>query len=532
MKTVSKLSIFALSILLVSCNEKVSPELQSSNSTTPLPTPTSTTPEEFYFSVTDASPTMANFKLHKTGAGNAAAKCEVRNTTGITNDDFRIPNSPNDITCYFEAEELGLYFNGFSFDINASKNTCDYVAYSPFGFYDWMPGDSTGEYTHVLCANSDTGNGNVAAGAADEGVNATVAGGGTIGCNQMASNDIPVATREAFTYTDDIDLCHYNHQKQAGPNCDIGEITVNVLTVTRTLATDTTPETVTGTLEERTINCGGAVAACVEGPTKELESNEARTTEITAAVKDQVVKQSYSLPGLIEGKYQSNRKYVNYRRDLASKNINFITALNLPAAYKSVWADPSYSKIFDPQVMDFYKENLMMDGSTQIINTASNPTTDWDNIAISDNKHKWRPYALEPFVGLVNTTDPTDIKGEYVNPFYTFYCLDTAWDIKARIRMMVRDWDRIYPTATGDLELLSDLFRGASARQDMANYVEVSADLDGNIMFNDRGDWDDYIPMTRTPGAFDPFTTIWEPAVGFFVESRFTRGKAKGFGNL
>lgn len=532
MKTVTKLSIIALAILLAGCNEKVSPELQSSNSTAPDPTPTTpTTPEEFYFSVTDASPTMANFKLHKTGPGNATSKCEVRNTTGITNDDFRIPNSPNDITCFFEAEELALYFNGFSFDINASKNTCDYVAYSPFGFYDWMPGDSTGAYTHVLCANSDTGDAHVPAGGADEGIDVSVSGGGSIKCNQMASEDIASATRVPFTYTDDIDLCHYDHSKDAGPNCDIGTITVNVLTVTRTLATDTNPETVTGTRTTRTINCNGAIAACVEGPTKEIDPTTARSTEITASVYDQVTKINYSLPGLIDNKYKSNRKYVNYRRDLASKNINYITALNTSAPYKSVWSDTSYGKIFDPQVMDFYKENLMLDGVTQIINTDDDLTA-WNAVAISDNSHKWRPYAIEPFVGLVNTSDPDNIRGSHVNPFYTFYCLDTAYDIKARIRMMVRDWDRIYSTSSSELEYLSDLFRGPSARQDMHNYVEVTADLDGNIMFNDQGDWDDLIPMDRTPGTFDPFSTVWLPSAGMFKELRFTRGKTRAFGKL
>jgi len=149
MKKVTKLSYLAMTILVVSCNEKVSPELLQSNNT--APTTVAVPPEEYYFSVTNSSPVMQGFKLHKTGPGNKSAPCEVRNTTGLSNEIFAGDQTANDITCFFEAEELTLLHGGFSFEIGSSKNTCDYVGYSPYGFYDRIPGDSSATYHYISC---------------------------------------------------------------------------------------------------------------------------------------------------------------------------------------------------------------------------------------------------------------------------------------------------------------------------------------------------------------------------------------------
>src|SRR5690606_21638816 len=100
------------------------------------------------------------------------------------------------------------------------------------------------------------------------------------------------------------------------------------------------------------------------------------------------------------------------------------------------------------------------------------------------------PLAAEPFMGL---------EDHKINPFYTMYCLDTAYDIKARIRMVVRDWDRVYNSNNEEIEFLSDLFKLANSKQDSPGYVELDNELDTILVFNDKKDWDDQIPMTRTP---------------------------------
>ena len=161
--------------------------------------------------------------------------------------------------------------------------------------------------------------------------------------------------------------------------------------------------------------------------------------------------------------------------------------------------------------MDYYSTNLMLNNVDPIVDPARVETE-----AIRSNTYYAKPLAADPIMGL----------GSKVNPFYTFYCFDTAFDIKSRIRMVVRDWDRIFPT-NNDQELLSDLYRNSSARQDVPDLVELPNDNDAYIMFNDKVDWDDFIPMDRTPGSFDANATIWNPTGtvtypdGWFNPGRF-----------
>jgi hypothetical protein len=106
------------------------------------------------------------------------------------------------------------------------------------------------------------------------------------------------------------------------------------------------------------------------------------------------------------------------------------------------------------------------------------------------------------------------------NPFYIFECLDSARELKARIRMVVRDWDRIFwdtnidGSDNSNLELLSDIYMTSDpsinnhARMD---YMAIDPD-DELSNFNDYLDWDDLIPMARDSGAI-----TLRPAAGPFT---------------
>lgn len=516
MKTVLKLSMLALSIALVGCNEKVSPELEASNSTTPTPPPPTAAPEEYYFSVTNASDVLLNYKVHKTGIGNGNTACEIRNTTGMSNDLFRASQAANDITCFFEAEELSLMYGGFSFDINASKNTCDYIAYSPYGFYDRIPGDSTAQYYEVECPAATTLQAHVDLAVSPARLNIDLRdnSGVNIGCGKTVIADyhaddhpqgIVPGVRTGFDSHSDEEYCAFDYSAQnGGPNCDIGTITVNTITVNHTPATATDPEVVTQSVTPRTINCAGRVSNCLAGPITEMTSRFTSYIEYHQQTVGQVGKVNYEYDGLFadspdEESKQTTKTYVNFRRTLASKNINFIDSLD--GDYNTKWGG-IYAKIFDPQVMDYYSRNYRMDGVTRQITSAQLITE-----SKKDTMYSRVPLAADPIVGLSYNN-----RSYAVNPFYTFYCLDTAFDIKARIRMVVREWDRLFSTTTADLEDLSDLYKtGNARRQDTGNLVEVNNDMDNLISYNDKADPDDHIMMQRTAGVYDPMTTIWNP---------------------
>lgn len=519
MKKVTKLSYLAMTMLMVSCNEKVSPELLQSNTTAP-PT-VAVPPEEYYFSVTDKSPLMQGYKLHKTGPGNKSAKCEVRNTTGMSNEIFVGDQVANDISCFFEAEELSLLHGGFSFAVNSSKNTCDYVGYSPFGYYSWRPGNSTATYNYVSCTSiADTPSSVVQTQLSATGVVTTNSNGSSqCGDYFIDPTIIPVTTRERFTIADEEDLCRFNYAPN-GPSCDIGTITINEYQITfKPLqpGPPTIPASWETSVSTRQINCGGKITNCVSGPVAEMKSGVSKFTEITNTNLNEEYTKDYTYGGL-QGGFNSVKSYTNYRRDLASKNIDFITSNIGSPAYTGIWNTSfNLNRIFDPQVMDFYSNNKKLDGST-LITANGSPTLDAVTESTRDPRFKAIPYAADPFLGLLYP----------VNPFYTFYCFDKAFDVKARIRMVVREWDRIFPTDTSDLELLSDLGKGVNARQDSTVVYEVPGDSDRWLYINDLKDWDDHIPMQRIPGVFVPTATIWQPLPtagypdGFFNPSYFT----------
>lgn len=499
MKTISKLSLLAIALTLASCNEKVSPELQGGNSTVDPGTTTPIPPDEYYFAVVNSSDTRLNYKLHKTGLGNASKNCEVRNTTGFSNDAFRGNPAANDITCYFDAEELSLENAGLNLKVQASKNSCDFVGYSPFGYYNRIPGDSSGTYLQVDCGDQTTA-AHVATEAAARAINISTSGA-NVTCGEYVSQVIAPVSRIKFTPTADEDLCRFNYKDGDEEKCDIGTVTVNKLTVTYTPSDDGNPATGTlsSTVTSREIKCGGKIHHCVKGPTKELKDNSTSVIEVTQTGLNVDYSKEYKYAG-VESNTRSTIHLSNYRRNLTNPNIDYVSSIDF--SYDSIWSDPIFGKTFDPKIMDYYSANLMQDGMTRLVTV---PALDAESIR--SNIYTARPLAADPFMGLGELMGH---RGGYVNPFYTFYCFDTAYDMKARVRIVVRDWDRIFP-GNADLEYLSDLFRGANGRQDNPYDVELPGDIDYNNGFNDLDDWDDMIPMERTIGNFDPFSTVWRP---------------------
>ena len=496
-----------MAMLLAACNEKVSPELQEGSTvTTPTDTTVPVPPTEYYFNVENTSAQMLNYKLHKTGAGNANVNCEVKNTTGLSSDNFRANPAANDITCYFEAEELSLLHSGFDFKINASKNTCDFIGYMPYGYYNRIPGDSTSNLIQTVCTNDTTNSSHIETAAAALGIDIRTADTPVapateyrLGCGEFATEDpvnFLVTSRQKFTVQSDADLCRFNYKDLGRERCDIGTINVNTLMVTYTPAVDTTPAVLKYEVVPRTIQCGGAISNCVRGPTKELNASSSSFLEITNSEINKPMSLEYKYKGRIgKDNVSSSIYYANYRRALANPNMDFSTSAGLTPAYKSVWSSAAYGKRFDPKLVDTYAANVRLDFTNPIIDDTLVGAE-----AIRNNKWFAMPLAAEPFIGVA----------ERVNPFYTFYCFDTAFDIKARIRMVVRDWDRIFP-ANSDIEYLSDIFLGVNSKQDNPGYVELPEDYDAPILFNDMKDWDDMFSMERTTGVLAPGVTEWRP---------------------
>jgi hypothetical protein len=551
-----KLLWLPLTLLFVaSCNETVSPELKNSNITASGTGGATVVPTEFYIKVTDTSPTPLNFQLHRTGAGNYNKDCKVSSTVPLTNGLYTAEGTASpaidhdskvfDVSCYYDMEESGLYNNGFQFDISASANTCEYIGYMPYSYFDRVPGNSTTTYTSVKCDAATT---NAAAQGYMGPKGAAISQdkfGTVIACNQLLDTGLAMANA-AHTFrsiTSDSELCEFDYSRQVaadrvepGKNCDVGVITVNeyvLSTDTTTLVTSSpaTPAT-------RKIICGGKIGNCVRGAiTQSARPNSLKMIDYWSTTADTDFKKGYTYSNLISKDRFSTVEYTNFRSQLASQDIDYQQFSN--DAFASVWTTDSNRKRFDPNVMEYFAANRKPGSGT-----SSLIVTDAAYVAASiSNGYTARPYAADPFLGLtigatsgvvknILSGPDASLVNNRVNPFYVVYCLDAALDIKARIRIVARDWDRTF-TSTAALEDISD-YRGllfspnTISRQDNPVQQEIPNDPGSLNSYNDYYDWDNLIYMSRTAGAYVMTTTTFTPDQGFFNHSLngiFTNGQ-------
>ncbi len=323
------------------------------------------------------------------------------------------------------------------------------------------------------------------------------------------------------------EFCQFNYAAKGGgngKNCDVGTVEATITHWADQTNEDGSAAPPKAQLPVTTkINCGGTVDACVGGPIKLISSisKYTRGSEIYRTELNQNFKTTFSIPSLYGKNRSGSYEIVNFRRGLSSLNLNYVSydESNWPAWDKN---DPD-NKSFDANIMERYAANRDPLGTDQLVSpaeiTAKELTYDGVNVQI---------FAIEPFMA--------SMAAYRTNPFYTFYCLDSAFEIKARIRMVVREWDRVFPSSTANLELISDLGLNAPGtgnpddqrRQDIPrdstgyDLEEVDSDPGLYNTFNDIRDWDDLIPMQRSDTSATPASTLI--STGNFVLSPMPDG--------
>lgn len=530
MKTLSKVMPLSLALLLVSCNEKISSELQNSasssgttGSTSGGSTGGSSSQNNSTFEVLISTPPQAGHKIHRTGFSFDGSSYTSRKTTPckVTSpDNVSLSNSlydaeaalahdakSYDISCFVEVEELALYLNGLDFQVKASANACEIVSYSPFSYFSYMPGSSTTTYNTVKCPEV------YQSGGLPSGANFVPPAGANMDCYQWRDTtqtlNLPAAP------TDD-QLCRFNYASEDGPQCDIGTITINE---NNYIEDPGTPDTLipdpSAPVTVRTVKCGGKIANCVNGAVKKGSGMSLTTATNpiyhSITVKDEPFEITWSLPPLIEENPQrgTNRPYVNYRRELASPHIDYGDINDDLTAYENAF-NPAISGLqlfqtsFEPSLIANYARNLKMNLSANYVLAA-------DMTAFNTaNGYRSTPYAAEPFMSLSSSYR--------INPFYTFYCLNKSYENKARIRIVVREWDRLFgdPETNNNFDYISDIFLGDLALLDN-DYFDSYAEP-----FNDFKDWDDAIALEREAGGFST-TRQYTPSLGFFHQDNFPK---------
>jgi hypothetical protein len=130
-----------------------------------------------------------------------------------------------------------------------------------------------------------------------------------------------------------------------------------------------------------------------------------------------------------------------------------------------------------------------------------------------------KPYAIDP-------VDDRDGSPLYVaNDYFTFECLDDAFEVKHRIRVKVREWNTYS-------EFLKFGIAGTAGDPDVGGFedgVDCDYDVVDTDYCNDRGDWDDLLnaqdgDMTVTTDIYDTSPGNEDSRADWFPQDSNTSG--------
>lgn len=369
-----------------------------------------------FFGLIDTTSTASSYILHKAGMGNGRAPCM------ITRDQYESAQaSQRDIQCFLEGGEFELFKEGLDLQVKVGKDMCQYVSNSPFHFARLPAGATStassevheGDTTDPAC--QDTSNVAVAADPSleispqefcsfDHSTNNSRFLDSEYNCDESIF-DYTLRSYEAF---ESCDCSNQDGTTDPGGNCPDGEAydadtcgacdDGTSLTEaecdsniwTSSSSQDDCDES-SDTIEHQ---CDGEIHTCIEGAGKDILSKDLLYELLTLTTPTQNISEfdvSYSAPDT--NGYESNRHLANF--------------INHPFCHGSTNYIYQYDSL----------DTTFRDRAQTAI----------DNQEIT-----------ESFTG---------------RPFYTFNCLDGSNNVEARIRLIVRDWNREF-RASSDIDTI------------------------------------------------------------------------------
>lgn len=460
--------------LAFSCTEQVSEELQDSAQASSASSSAAadkkltfklvhTMSEEFSHFMHDAESLSEECKVVATSSG-LNAKNYDRTNTDIAKD------------CFLEVEEMDLFFQGANLQLTADEGMCEYISFRPFSFWQYQAGKTTKTLHRVECAD-------VAC--------STKCGQTFETFTGDVDSDTGVVTADfddfgSTTILEASEFCHFDHsinpdESEDAPNCDEGTVITKVYTfpgesdpdgdpTTNDSTCTTTPPALTDTEETE---CGGEYTACLAGPAEDLVPNFPDNVGKIIYNEDlSAIDESYELPSPDSKGYGSNMYIANYMR----------------SCYDTTTTDKSNSALglLSNHTADFL--GYEVEGLRTLPDTSDTDAQgNFQTQSPSDGSTDYVVWSTAPFRGKHHT-----------RPYYGFYCFDKAYDIKAQIRLFVREWDRNFPENYTYLNKTSDV--GASTRYMDTRYgntgtcgVDMDCYDNDYEAWNNKFDWDDFL---------------------------------------
>ena len=439
-----------LLFLLVSCNEKVAEGLRESD-------PGSSggggviSPTIQSMSVVSKMNPDLSYVMHKAGSLDEA--CVLKPPAGgLKAEDYTKADGIRNVDCILDAEELDLHFQDTAFEIQVENKMCEYVQYQPYRYFAMQPGNTKRTIFKTACDD-------VCGGAQEDLCNRyylETTGPGDLGGASIFTDDV---TKDF----EDKKLCVFDHtgiDTPDGfefPNCDIGQVNVvsyrlnsyfrqecsdgvsaDQATCEAANATwfdgnfcngDGEP---TGTInvtrfadDDEEVECGGDLKSCLAGPGADDYSDGSSSTIYYSEANN--FKEEIVIASPMSKDLASNRYVANFSR---------------------ICADTSSNKT-SPSIFD----TLVLNGAEneRIAYSYTDREVDVNGDGIMDAD----TYADHPFSGNIYDNTLTGARRS-TSPYYAIRCLDRARDVKAQIRLYIRDWDREFSQNDLYLSRVSD----------------------------------------------------------------------------
>lgn len=402
------------------------------------------------FQLEDITEDDTTYHMHKYGAANAEVDCEIDNDD-IADGETLLQDGVNDIVCWLEAEELQLYFNGAKLRTNIAPSMCEYIAVLPYYFWHWQPAQTIKYLKAQTCEDESS-------------VGCATAGG-------------------AYTPTAEMLECEGDYSKltDPGPNCDNGVVrTYNYKVLSGASVGTADPDT-----PYTELKCGGKFSNCMNGPAKDykVDAKGYPIWLLTAAWDGSSVPLDITAPekkGLKQNYYISN--------------------------YTNLFATGTYTYDYTTVGSVSGLENFSIYEGGASFTYADLEAVSSTSVGFA-SKYIYAGAMTDTAIRYVAQDALKTSGGVEVNPFYIFACTNYDWEIKARIRLQIREWNQKFTSTTtaGD-----QVNRSNHSRLKRHSSNSTDYETSGIGYWNDRSDWDTpndygsvsaYIPASSASSA-------------------------------
>ncbi|ATH09225.1 hypothetical protein BIY24_15120 [Halobacteriovorax marinus] len=403
------------------------------------------------FELIQETENASSFNLHKEGEGFGTTSCKILSSQVSETNDSNY--QMNDVVCRLEAGELDLYNRGANLKVKSGAGMCEYVRYVPETHKSYPAGRTDSYYVQY----SDFA-GTCAGGISSLSIPDPLAVGGPIELVENAADNldnIPINANgdvffgrkvcltgdclERFAVSaDGATSCQFDHREhQTGLNCDEGSNWVATVSCEEDDDTGACTCTSTDFVETR---CGGSRYNCMSGAIKSTELDTENESSLIVNSFSGVTAEFPVDAPQSQGQY-SNTIISNTTRATQCRD----TAQN--------FAFDSYDN-------------------------AGNLTTFISNLA---NYNQIDTTAR----GFWADLNPTGSSAMNSSKFYEYHCLDASYNIKARIRLQIRDWNESFNPETPEIEIFDNGGAIAGIDTSGANCFGIECDQ--------RWDWDSLV---------------------------------------